>query len=69
MVCPAELPTQTIAVTPAKKESPPSNGPNSSQRNVSARDNAVRSPDSTLRRKSLGGQYAGVFFAKHGRVG
>ena len=61
MVCPAEFPTQTMAVTPAKKDSPPWNGPNRSHRSVSPSDSAVRSPASTLTRKSLGGLYAGIF--------
>jgi len=61
MVCPAEFPTQTMADTPAKKDSPPSNGPNPSHRKASPKESAVRSPASTFTRKSLGGQYAGIF--------
>lgn len=68
MVCPAELPTQTIAVTPAKNDSPPWKGPKRSHRNVSPSESAVRSPASTLTRKSLGGQYAGVFCRSHARA-
>lgn len=61
IVCPAELPTQTTEVMPVKNDSPPSKGPSPSHKNARPQENAVRNPASTLTRKSLGGQYAGVF--------
>lgn len=69
MVSPAEFPTHTMAVTPTKNDSPPWNGPKRSHRKASPSASAVRSPASTLTRKSLGGLYAGIFCGAHTQVG